>query len=155
MSEIRRAVYSILRKPAYALAALFTIALGIGANTAVYTVVRSVLLEPLPFREPKALVQVWETHPELHNVQVSVPDYLDWKKSVTSVDFAAYTFQAMNKATLLGQGDPCGARKAGHSPCDRRFAGTNKIHRYAGDRWFVADRRGCRIAVGKNSSRLH
>ena len=73
MSEIRRAVYSILRKPAYALAALFTIALGIGANTAVYTVVRSVLLEPLPFREPKALVQVWETHPELHNLQVSVP----------------------------------------------------------------------------------
>jgi predicted permease len=106
MSEIRRAVHSILRKPAYALAALFTIALGIGANTAVYTVVRSVLLEPLPFREPKALVQVWETHPELHNLQVSVPDYLDWKKSVTSVDFAAYTFQAMNKATLLGQGDP-------------------------------------------------
>jgi|HubBroStandDraft_6_1064221.scaffolds.fasta_scaffold06722_4 predicted permease len=106
MSEIRRAFHSILRKPAYALAALFTIALGIGANTAVYTVVRSVLLEPLPFREPKALVQVWETHPELHNLQVSVPDYLDWKKSVTSVDFAAYTFQAMNKATLLGQGDP-------------------------------------------------
>ncbi len=106
MSEIRRAVHSILRKPAYALAALFTIALGIGANTAVYTVVRSILLEPLPFREPKALVQVWETHPELHNLQVSVPDYLDWKKSVTSVDLAAYTFQAMNKATLLGQGDP-------------------------------------------------
>ncbi len=106
MSEIRRAVHSILRKPAYALDALFTIALGIGANTAVYTVVRSVLLEPLPFREPKALVQVWETHPELHNLQVSVPDYLDWKKSLTSVDLAAYTFQAMNKATLLGQGDP-------------------------------------------------
>ncbi|MGA8510204.1 MAG: ABC transporter permease [Candidatus Sulfotelmatobacter sp.] len=106
MSEIRRAVHSILRKPTYAVAALFTIALGVGANTAVYRVVRTVLLEPLPFREPKALVQVWETHPELHNLQVSVPDYLDWKKSVTSVDFAAYTFQAMNKATLLGQGDP-------------------------------------------------
>lgn len=106
MSEIPRAVHSILRKPAYALAALFTIALGIGANTAVYTVVHSVLLEPLPFHEPKALVQIWETHPELQNLQVSVPDYLDWKKSVTSLDFAAYTFQAMNKATLLGQGDP-------------------------------------------------
>ena len=106
MPELRRAVHSILRKPAYALAALLTIALGIGANAAVYMVVHSVLLEPLPFREPKALVQVWETHPELHNLQVSVPDYLDWKKSVASLDFAAYTFQAMNKATLLGQGDP-------------------------------------------------
>jgi hypothetical protein len=42
MSEIRRAVHSILRKPAYALAALFTIALGIGANTAVYCGVRQV-----------------------------------------------------------------------------------------------------------------
>ncbi len=106
MSELRHAVHSILRNPAFAFAALLTIVLGIGANTAVYTVVHHVLLEPLPFREPKALVQIWETHPELHNLQVSVPDYVDWKSSVKSFDLAAYTFQAMDKTTLLGQGDP-------------------------------------------------
>ncbi len=94
-----------MQSPAFAITALLTIALGIGANTAVYALVRAVLLEPLPFRQPEALVQVWETHPELHNLQVAVPDYLDWKKSVKNLDLAAYTFQSMDKATLLGQGD--------------------------------------------------
>lgn len=106
MSDLRHAVRSILRNPAFAFAALVMIILGIGANTAVYTVVHRVLLEPLPFREPTALVQIWETHPELHNLQVSVPDYLDWKNSVKSLDLATYTFQAMDKATLLGRSDP-------------------------------------------------
>ncbi len=106
MSEFRQAVRSIFRGSAFAVTALLTIALGIGANTAVYAVVRAVLLEPLPFRQPKALVQIRETHPELDNFQVSVPDYLDWKKSLKRLELAAYTFQAMDKATLSGQGDP-------------------------------------------------
>ncbi len=106
MSEVRQAVRSVLRKPIFAVTALLTIALGIGANTAVYAIVHAVLLEPLPFRQPKDLVQVWETHPELHNLQVSVPDYLDWKRSVKSLDLAAYTFQSMDKATLLDRGVP-------------------------------------------------
>lgn len=104
--ELRHAFRSILRKPGFAAAALLTIVLGVGANTAVYSVVHSVLLEPLPFRDPKSLVQVWETHPDLHNLQVSVPDYLDWRNSLTDLDLAAYTFEAMNKGTLLGQGEP-------------------------------------------------
>ncbi len=106
MPLFRQAVRSIFRNPAFAIAALLTIALGVGANTAVYAVVHAVLLEPLPFRDPKALVQVWETHPELHNLQLSVPDYLDSRKSLKSLDVAGYTFQAMDKATLSGQGDP-------------------------------------------------
>ena len=106
MSELRHAVQSILRNPAFTLAALLTIALGIGANTAVYSIVHAVLIQPLPFHQPEALVQVWETHPELHNFQVAVPDYLDWKNSIKSLDLAAFTFQAMNKATLLDRGDP-------------------------------------------------
>jgi predicted permease len=106
MSELRRAALLIWRSPAYAAAAVLTIALGIGANTAVFTVIRSVLLEPLPFRDPGALVQVWETHPELHKLQVSYPDYLDWKSSLKSADLGAYTFEAIDKGTLLGQGEP-------------------------------------------------
>lgn len=106
MLEVRQAVRSILRAPTFAVAAILTIAVGIGANTAVYAVVHAVLLDPLPFREPRQIVQLWETHPELHNVQVALPDYLDWKKSIKSVDLAAYTFQAMDKATLSGSGEP-------------------------------------------------
>lgn len=106
MPRLRQAVRSLLQTPAFALTAVVTIALGIGANTAVYAVVHAVLIEPLPFRQPERLVQIWETHPELHNLQVSIPDYLDWKKSFQTLDIAAYTFQAMDKGTLAGQGEP-------------------------------------------------
>jgi predicted permease len=106
MREIRQGVRSLSKTPALTAAAILTIALGIGANTAVYAVVHAVLLEPLPFREPQQLVQMWETHPELRNLQVSVPDYFDWKTSIHSLDLAAYSFQAMNKETLSGPGGP-------------------------------------------------
>src|SRR5581483_3281950 len=106
MSGIRHAFRSVLQTPAFSAPALLTIALGVGANTAVCAVVHAVLLEPLPFRKPQQLVQVWESHPELHNLQVSVPDYFDWKKSIKSLDLAAYSFQAVGKETLSGQGDP-------------------------------------------------
>jgi predicted permease len=72
----------------------------------VYAVIHAVLLDPLPFWQPSQLVQVWETYPGLHRLQVSIPDYLDWKKSIKSLDLAAYTFQAMDKVTLLGRGRP-------------------------------------------------
>ena len=71
MPELRQAVRSILQKPAFAVTALLTIVLGIGANTAVYAVVHAVLLQPLPFRQPRDLVQVWETHPQLRTLQES------------------------------------------------------------------------------------
>lgn len=106
MLQIRQAFRSLLQSPAFAFTAIVTVVLGVGANTAVYAVVHAVLLEPLPYRDPQQLVQVWETHPELPNLQVSVPDYLDWKNSIRSLDLAAYTFQAMDKASLTGQGDP-------------------------------------------------
>ncbi|HEX4748409.1 MAG TPA: ABC transporter permease [Bryobacteraceae bacterium] len=106
MREIRQALRGLLKSPAFTLTAILTVVLGVGANTAVYAVVHAVLLQPLPFRDPQQLVQVWETHPELHNLQVSVPDYLDWKETIKSLQLAAYSFQAMDKATLSGQGDP-------------------------------------------------
>lgn len=116
MSHFRQCIRSLTHKPAFAIAALLTIALGIGVNTAVYAVVHAVLLEPLPFRQPRQLVQVWETHPELHNLQVSVADYLDWKSSVKTLDLAAYSFQAMNKGTLTGQGDAIAVQGTNASP---------------------------------------
>ncbi|MBV8895965.1 MAG: ABC transporter permease [Acidobacteriaceae bacterium] len=105
MLDFRQAIRSILKAPVFVVAAILTIAVGIGANTAVYAVVHAVLLDPLPFRQPEQIIQLWETHPELHNVQIAVPDYLDWKRSIQSVDLAAYTFQAMDKATLSGAGE--------------------------------------------------
>ncbi len=106
-ADLRQAIRSLRRRPAFALAAILTFALGVGANTAVYQVIYTVLLRPLPFRQPQKLVQLWESTPVLPQLQVAVPDFEDWHKYTHSFEqMAAYTFQAMNHATLLGQGEP-------------------------------------------------
>lgn len=107
LADLRQAIRSLRRRPAFTLAAILTVALGVGANTAVYQVIYTVLLRPLPFREPQKLVQVWESTPVLPQLQVTVPDFEDWRKQTHSfTEMAAYTFQAMNHITLVGQGEP-------------------------------------------------
>ena len=104
---MRSAVRSLWRRPVFAIAAILTVALGIGANTALFSLIYSVLIRPLPFRDPGRLVQAWETHPALPQLQVTVPDFQDWRKQAHSFEeIAAYTLSAMNSGTLLGQGEP-------------------------------------------------
>jgi predicted permease len=101
------AVRSLLRSPFFTLTAIFAVALGIGVNTAVFSVIYPVLLDPLPYRDPARLVHIAETHPEFPSLQVSAPDYLDWQRSAHSFEsIAAHTFQAMNQVTLTGDGEP-------------------------------------------------
>jgi len=104
---MRVAIRSLSRRPAFTLAAVLTVALGIGANTALFAVVYSVLIRPLPFRDPGKLVQIWQTHPALPQLQVTAPDFRNWQEEARSFEqIAAYTLAAMNTATLLGHGDP-------------------------------------------------
>jgi predicted permease len=101
------AIRSLRRRPAFALAAILTIALGVGANIAVFNVIYGVLLQPLPFRDPAKLVALWESTPALPQLQVTYPDFQDWQaRSRSFQQMAAYTLAAMNRATLLGQGEP-------------------------------------------------
>ena len=98
---------SLRRRPAFALAAILTIALAVGANTALFSVIYTVLIQPLPFRDPGRLVRIWETHPALPQLQVAAPDFRDWGAQSRSFDaMAAHTLSAMNTTTLLGQGEP-------------------------------------------------
>jgi predicted permease len=107
LAPLRQAIRSLRRRPAFALAAILTIALGMGANTAVYQVIYAVLLRPLPFRDPQRLVQLWESTPILPQLQATVPDFEDWRNQAHSFSqMAAYTFQEMNRVTLVGQGEP-------------------------------------------------
>lgn len=104
---MRSAIRSLSRRPAFALAAILTVALGVGANTALFAVIYAVLLQPLPFRDPGRLVRIWETHPALPQLQVTAPDFRDWRAQTRSFDaLAAHTLAAMNTVTLLGQGQP-------------------------------------------------
>jgi putative ABC transport system permease protein len=94
------------RYPASSLLALATLAIGIGANTAIFSVVDRVLLRALPYPDPDRIVMVWEKRPRegvMNNV-VSPADYLDWRKRNTAFEnMAAY---AGGMASLTGDGEP-------------------------------------------------
>jgi putative ABC transport system permease protein len=106
--NLRYAVRALGNSPGFALVVVLTLALGIGANTAIFSVVYSALLRPLPYREPGKLLHLGETRSQLDNsaggAQASYPDYLDWKHTAKSIQsFAGYSGDAF---TLAANGEP-------------------------------------------------
>ena len=89
--DIRYAIRSFIRKPGFVAIAVITLGLGIGANTAMFTVVNAVLLRPLSFPEPEQLVLLEGINPSKGITQsnVSIPDILDWQKQSQSFDSIA------------------------------------------------------------------
>jgi len=102
--EIRYAVRMFRKNPGVSAIALLTLALGIGANTAIFSVVSAVLLQPLPYQNPERLVSLWENVPEHGRWRVAPANFFDWKKQNTVftdvVSFGGATL------TLTGDGDP-------------------------------------------------
>ena len=88
IDEFRLAMRSLSRTPGFATAAVLTLALGIGANTAIFSVVNAVLLRPAPFHELDRIVMVWETDRNSGTTRepASVPDYLDFRNQGASVE---------------------------------------------------------------------
>ncbi len=85
------AARALKRSPGISAVAVLTLAMGIGANTAVFSVVQAVLLAPLPYPEPERLVQLGETSTsELRFGQTSMPNFLDWRESQVFSEMAAY-----------------------------------------------------------------
>ncbi len=85
MNALRQAFRQLWNNPGFAAVVILTLALGIGANTAAFSVVNGVLLKPLPYPDPDRLVTLWERNPQRRPDQdlVSGPDYLDWKDQNT------------------------------------------------------------------------
>src|SRR5690348_13384743 len=90
MQDLRFATRMLRKSPGFTAVAVLTLALGIGANTAVFSAVYGVLLQPLPYKNPSQLIVLNETTPRVGMVSVSYPNFLDWRnQSRTFSQFAA------------------------------------------------------------------
>ncbi|MCP3143926.1 ABC transporter permease [Pyxidicoccus xibeiensis] len=102
LQDVRYALRTLSKSPGFVLVAVLALALGIGANSAVFSVVNGVLLKPPPFAEPDRLVHVWGNflRMELKDISVSVPEYRDYRELPKA--FASVAAYDENDATLTG-----------------------------------------------------
>ncbi|MFY9574014.1 MAG: ABC transporter permease [Blastocatellia bacterium] len=107
LQDLRYGWRMLVRKPAFSAIAILTLALGIGANTAIFGVVNAVLLQPLPFAEPDRLVWVWGNIRDGGNrASVSPLDYLDYRAQNSTFEQFAATFSVPASFNLTGSGEP-------------------------------------------------
>lgn len=108
VGDVRYALRSLRRSPVLAGAAILTLALGIGANTAIFSAVNAVILRPLPFADPDRLYMLWEQNPEkgwYKNV-VAPANMLDWKEQVAAFEDMGAWADWQSSRTLTGEGRP-------------------------------------------------
>ena len=106
LKDLRHGIKSLLKHPGFTAIAVITLALGIGANTAMFSVINAVLLRPLPYHEPNRLVTIWEESPQrgMYEMPVSFANLRDWvDQNHTFEQISAYTFTNLN---LTGAGEP-------------------------------------------------
>ncbi len=101
--DLRYGLAALARDPGFAAITIGLLALGIGANTAMFTIVDAVLLKPLPFHEPERMVRLWETPPGLHNNTTTLT-FLDWKRQDDI--FEALSVEEPFQATVTTGADP-------------------------------------------------
>ncbi len=104
LQDLRFGVRTLGKAPAVTILAIVALALGIGANSAMFSIVHAVLLRPLPYPEPERLVQLYTSMPQFREASVSYPNFLDWQqRSRSFVSMAAYR---TDNFTLTGVATP-------------------------------------------------
>src|SRR5712671_1318159 len=99
MQDLRFGVRVITKSPGFTAVAILTLALGIGANTALFSIVNGVLLNPLPYPEPEQLVELRERKPNFATGSISYPNFLDWQKDNRT--FASMAILRGNRSFIL------------------------------------------------------
>jgi putative ABC transport system permease protein len=102
--DLRYTLRTLVRSPGFALTAVLVTALGIGANTAAFSVADFVLIRPLPFADPSRLVKLWEYPPGGGRFELSPPNYRDYQEQNRS--FSAMGAFHSTSVNLVGQGEP-------------------------------------------------
>src|ERR1700676_712600 len=109
LADFKHGLRVLLKNPGFTAAAIIVLALGIGANTAIFSVVNAVLLRPLPFHDPTRLVQVWhvpppKSFPGMTTFAVSAANFIDWQKENHVFEhMALYSF---TRYDITGAGKP-------------------------------------------------
>jgi len=106
LQDLRHTTRRLAKAPVFTLATLVTLALGIGANTAIFSIVHSVLLKPLPFPEPDQLIGVWQTAPgvKIKDLNASLSDYITYRED--SRTFADVAIWSGRSVTVTEFNDP-------------------------------------------------
>jgi predicted permease len=104
--DVRYALRILKKSPGFTAVAVLTLALGIGANSAIFSVVNAMLLRPLPFPQPDRLVRLWETYPSqgYHRNVVNPSNFLDWRENARSFEDMAAVMET--EVNIVGAGDP-------------------------------------------------
>jgi len=105
MKDLTFAARSLLRSPGFTVVAVVTLALGIGANTAIFTVIQSTLLDPLPYEQPEELVRYWSTWEQFPRGSISEPEFLDYA-SENQVFERIAIYRGRDKNLVVPDGDP-------------------------------------------------
>jgi hypothetical protein len=100
--DLRFSLRTLTRNPGFTCVAVLTIALGIGANSAMFSVVQGVILAPLPFPEPDRLVFLWQNRPGVPQLEASYPNFEDWQR--TSRSFSSMSAIAFHNFDLTSPG---------------------------------------------------
>src|SRR5689334_13069595 len=106
LDELRYSIRTLLKHPGFVITVILILALGIGANSTIFSVVNAVLLRPLPYESPDRIVMIWETNPSkgVKRSIVSPANFIDWKaQNQVFDDLAAFRFWYY---TVTGGGDP-------------------------------------------------
>ena len=103
LQDVRFALHMFRKNLGFTIVALLTLGLGIGANTALFSIVNGVLLNPLPYQQPERLVALYTRNAQFQHSSISYPNFLDWRRSNESFsDLAAFRSSNLN---LTGTGD--------------------------------------------------
>jgi putative ABC transport system permease protein len=107
LQDIRYGIRTLAKNRGFTCVAVLTLALGIGANTAIFSVVESVLLRPLPYPHPENLVAIWNTYPpQVPRGALSPGDYADWRQQATSFSEMGAYAEISKGFNLTGESEP-------------------------------------------------
>lgn len=104
--DMRYGFRSLLKRPGFTAIALVALALGIGANTAIFSLVNAVVLQPLPYNDPDRLVWVWGKFPGGNRASVAPADFLDFRAQNKTFEQLAGSFSLAMPVNLTGSGEP-------------------------------------------------